>query len=474
MKAKKTWKIVGLFISILMVSGCGNNPTTSITTNHEPAINVLIATPAIVVINGISVLTCEATDQDGDSLSYSWSCALGTLSCTSETTTKWTAPSTVGAYTVNVKVGDGKTNTISSLNIIVVATSSETTPSWETVGSVGFSAGQVSHPSLYVYNGTPYVAFQDGGNSNKATVMKFNGSSWGTVGSAGFSTIEAQYTSLYVYNGTPYVAYRDRVKATVMKYNGTVWETVGSAGFSSGEADNLSLYVDNDTPYVAYQDVRNSNKATVMKYNGFGWETVGSVGFSAGQASFPSLYIYNGTPYIAYQDGGNSNKATVMKYIVRQPYQGNSAWETVGSAGFSVGTAQFTSLYVYNGTPYIAFQDGGNANKATVMKYNGSGWETVGSAGFSSGAPYSSESLFTSLYVYNGTPYVAFEDWGYSTKATVMKYEDGNSTWQTVGSAGFSSSEAQFLSLYVYNGTPYVAYQDEGNNGKVTVMKYGP
>jgi hypothetical protein len=39
---------------------------------------------------------------------------------------------------------------------------------------------------------------------------------------------------------------------------------------------------------------------------------VGDPGFSAGEAWDESLDVYNGTPYVAYQDWANGEKATVM------------------------------------------------------------------------------------------------------------------------------------------------------------------
>jgi len=95
-------------------------------------------------------------------------------------------------------------------------------------------------------------------------------------------------------------------------------------------------------------------------------------------------------------------------------------------------------------------------------------WTYVGSPGFSAGGVYDR----LSLYVYNDTPYVAYGDVANSNQATVMKYN--GSTWENVGSAGFSAGAAFTPSLYVCNDTPYVAYQDHGNSDKVTVMKYGP
>jgi hypothetical protein len=52
----------------------------------------------------------------------------------------------------------------------------------------------------------------------------------------------------------------------------------------------------------------------VMYYNGSLWTNLGSPGFSAGQVSYTSLAIYNGTPYVAYQDYAHNSNMTVMVY----------------------------------------------------------------------------------------------------------------------------------------------------------------
>ncbi|WP_168121005.1 immunoglobulin-like domain-containing protein [Paenibacillus sp. HB172176] len=338
---------------------------------------------------------------------------------------------------------------------------------WQPVGDEGFSEGAAYYNSIAIdSNGTPFVVYNDQGNSGKATAMKYNGSSWEAVGNAGFSAGKVSFPSLALDgSGTPYVVYRDIAnskKATVMKYNGSSWETVGNAGFSAGDNYYTSIVLDSgDTPYVVYKDEGNISKATVMRYDGSNWEEVGDAGFSAGAADYISIVLdSNDTPYVVYKDAGNSNKATVMKY-------NGSVWEEVGNAGFSAGTAEYTSIVLDSGdTPYVAYRDAGNANKATVMKYNGSVWEEVGNAGFSAGS-----AEYTSIVLDSGdTPYVAYRDFGNSSKATVMKFN--GSSWEEAGSAGFSVADVSYVAIALDGSdTPYVVYQDGGNANKATLMK---
>ena len=90
-------------------------------------------------------------------------------------------------------------------------------------------------------------------------------------------------------------------------------------------------------PYVAYQDGYN---ATVQKLVSGSWTVVGTAGFSAGSATYTSLAIDStDTPYVAYQDGSNSSKATVQKLV-------SGSWTVVGTAGFSAGAAIYTSLAI--------------------------------------------------------------------------------------------------------------------------------
>ena len=185
---------------------------------------------------------------------------------------------------------------------------------------MGFSAGTGWYTSLaFDSSGQPFVAFQDAGNSWKATVMKFDGANCVNVGTAGFSAGVVFYTNIaFSPSGEPHVAYKDGNygKATVMKFDGTNWVNVGNAGFSAGEVDCTSLGFNpiDSLPYVSFLDYTPDGKADCMKFDGANWVNVGNVGFSPG-VWYTSLALSpSGHPYVAYTDYADSNKATVMKY----------------------------------------------------------------------------------------------------------------------------------------------------------------
>ena len=183
------------------------------------------------------------------------------------------------------------------------------------------------------------------------------------------------------------------------------------------------------------------------------WSSLGTVGFTGNYPDYTriSSTIYNGILYVAFSDANNADRATVMKYD-------GTNWTTVGSAGFSNSEAYKTSIYIYDGTPYISYSGG-------VMKYDGTNWVDVGSAG--SLAP---NETYTSISVYGGVPYVAYSDGSKDSRASVMKFDGTN--WVNVGSSGFSQGGADNFSMYIYNGTPYVAYTDGFFDGGIVVSKF--
>jgi len=363
---------------------------------------------------------------------------------------------------------------------------------WQTVGAPGISEVGATWGSVVIgQGGTPYVAYSDSTNDAKATVMKYDGENWIPVGTPGFSDSGANSPSLFISGGIPYIAYgdyADNYKATVMKFTGiteenpTGWMTVGLPRFSESQAWYVSLNFYNGVPYVAYEDGANGNAVTVMKFTGIteenptGWVFVGTPDFSDADVDFISLSMdSNGTPYVAYDDGANGNAATVMKFtgITNENLSG---WTAVGQKAFSDGGIMYSSLFIYNDIPYVAYEDLANSYAVTVMKFTGiteenpTGWEVVGTKGFSG-----SQADFVRISIdSNGNPYVAygtpFLENGH--RIAVRKYNGEN--WILVGTPELMpEGQADYTSLALSSsGVPYVSFSDEGNNSKITVMKF--
>ncbi|ATW25596.1 fibronectin type III domain-containing protein [Candidatus Formimonas warabiya] len=335
---------------------------------------------------------------------------------------------------------------------------SEMNPSgWEPVGTPEFSESGGSAVSLFVDQAIPYVAYiyyDNDAGKQKLKAFRYTGTSeanptgWELVGNGVIVENNITYPDLYVSGGIPYVACRNGNnggKVEVYKLNGEngLWGILSGVPVSAGSGSQISLKFYNNTPYVAYQDGSVSNKATVRKYNGTDWETVGSAGFSPAGVDSPSLAIDgNGTPYIAFSDGkgyfdlntanntAKSSQATVMQYTGVSETN-PSGWGIVGTPGFSIGEMSSASLYLYDGTPYIAFCDDQCNREARVMKFNGTGWETVGDATFSAGT-----AGYTRMVVNDDGIYISYSDGGNSGKMTVMKYALDSAPWQLTATAG--------------------------------------
>ena len=140
---------------------------------------------------------------------------------------------------------------------------------WVLLGQQGFSGGTYdSYSGLAVHGGVPHVAAWD--SDGKATVYKFSGSAWDALGNRNFSTGQASYMNIkFSSSGTPFVVFKDAGKsnkASLMKLNGSNWVQVGDA-CSSGTATYTSLTFSADgSPYVAFRDEASMRRTTVMKY----------------------------------------------------------------------------------------------------------------------------------------------------------------------------------------------------------------
>jgi hypothetical protein len=97
-------------VTVIVIDGRGGEVTKKVTievrANRPPTINSLVANADWTTPSGNLKVTCNATDPDGDELSYEWTTTGGDISGTGAVV-NWTAPQEVGIYNVTVVVKDG-------------------------------------------------------------------------------------------------------------------------------------------------------------------------------------------------------------------------------------------------------------------------------------------------------------------------------------------------------------------------------
>ncbi len=96
--------MTGLFALAIVHTGCSGGGGDS---NHAPQITGIAANPDTVQTGAESQITCTATDQDGDALTYQWSCGAGEIAGNDANAT-FTAPATPQVCTITCSVSDGK------------------------------------------------------------------------------------------------------------------------------------------------------------------------------------------------------------------------------------------------------------------------------------------------------------------------------------------------------------------------------
>lgn len=182
-------------------------------------------------------------------------------------------------------------------------------------GQFATLAMDASNKLYLAYNHSSGLASLDG------LKMKMYNSGLDVFDDMGMDTVSGMATSIVIVADSMdlYVAYSDSLnsdKLSLLKYDGSYWNYVGAAGFSGGAVTSISMVVENGIPYLAFDDAGNASKATVMMYDSSTWSTFGAAGISAGAAEDISLRVDNGTFYTSYRDNGLSGSLAVMKYYI--------------------------------------------------------------------------------------------------------------------------------------------------------------
>lgn len=113
------WKALTGIVVVAAVGlvGCGGGGGG--TANNAPVINSLTAAANSLWPGGSTTIACNASDADGDALTYIWT-ANGGLIVGSSNTVTWNAPNPASVYEIRCKVEDGKGGSVNrTVNVTV-------------------------------------------------------------------------------------------------------------------------------------------------------------------------------------------------------------------------------------------------------------------------------------------------------------------------------------------------------------------
>jgi hypothetical protein len=114
--SKKRWLVIIVIVAAAVLLAI---ILDTMLANHQPTITSLEAEPEKVIPSGSCQIACNASDRDGDELSYNWSAGGGEINGEGATVT-WTAPHPEGSYNVTVTVTDGRGGEVTDYITITV------------------------------------------------------------------------------------------------------------------------------------------------------------------------------------------------------------------------------------------------------------------------------------------------------------------------------------------------------------------
>ncbi len=357
---------------------------------------------------------------------------------------------------------------------------------WGRVGKRAFSSAQPINSNMDIAvgpTGTAYMVFIPTGNTFPTAMKKAAGDSvWSVIDIVEFTrrgtspTQSSTECAIAVDSkDTVWVGIIRSGGAEVWRYhpsaNSGMWMQLGSDLQAVG-ASHIDIVIGKKDTVMAFYRHSNRPKAKELKRPST-WDAIPEgasneiIINSAVNPSYNSIAAdKNGVAYAAYQASSNG-QATVYKVNTT-----NDGWTSLGTATPGANTAaKADSLKLIvdtSGTPYLLFKDYGNSRKASVRRYNGSSWETVGSLGFSTGAITGGD---IAVNRQTNEVYVAYGDSGRSNNVIVQKFN--GTSWEDVLSAEESEPGCNVV-MDIVNGIPYVLYQATSRSFLATAVRRGP
>ena len=108
--------ITGFSFFAVLILGCAQpNPSESnISGNNPPQINSITTDPVFITVGTTTTITVDASDPEGDALSYIWTVALGDIIGSGNQVKYTAAYCCVGVNTIHIEIKDSKGASIKS------------------------------------------------------------------------------------------------------------------------------------------------------------------------------------------------------------------------------------------------------------------------------------------------------------------------------------------------------------------------
>ncbi|MBM7557075.1 fibronectin type III domain-containing protein [Halanaerobacter jeridensis] len=471
-------------------NGGVNSETITITVNNVnrvPSIDSItnVSSGSATITEGKELsLAVNATDEDGDSISYSISGSDANKFSQSGNTFTWTPPiddySSDNTFNVTLEVSDGTDTTTKDVTITVdddttapeVGSSGTITTSNETVSSVDLSWTKATDNISSQANLEYLVYYSTSNNINTVADCENNGTAFGSynadINTKTVTNLLAETTYYFnvvvkdiVGNKSVYTANTKTTKpldseAPILGDGGTIntsdvqansvtldW-TKASDDLSSDENVEYKVVYSTANNISTVEDIE-SNNGTIAK----NWTTnINNITVTGLDVNVE--YYFN----VVVKDEAQ-NKAVYNMTSA----QTKKSWNLVGNEVTSNESFDIDMAFNSEDIPYVVYyiegvdRFGNDIREVKVKKFEDGSWQIVGSSGFVQDVRYLSIEIGS-----DDIPYVGYSHFGNADSNIVGVYKFENNSWQRLEGLNFGGNIKEFGMALDSNNHPCIAY----------------